>query len=104
VRPPAASKVRRLFDDHGRGPKRLERHDYVRKGELGLQVELNEHVRLAVLRLPPAIEAIALFAAHYVLNRVTIGVAYRIVRLARVAHKTFGGIARRSEHTIPFRL
>ncbi len=70
---PAAAEVGRLLDDHSRGPERLECHDYVREGELGLQIELDVDVLLAVLRLPPAVEAVALLAAHDVLDHVAVG-------------------------------
>lgn len=101
---PRTAKVGRLFDDHRRGSKRLKGHYDVRERELGLEVELYEHVLLAVLRLPPAIETITLLATNNILNSVTVGVSHWVVGLARVAHETLGGVARRAQHTIAFGL
>ena len=103
---PRLAEVGRLLDEHGGRSKRLERHDDVREGELGLQVELNEHVLLAVLRLPPAREAVAVLAAHDVLDHVAVSVhlVVHTVRVARVAHQALGGLASRAQHTVALRL
>ena len=102
VRFPRLSVVRRLLDDHGGRPERLERHYDVSEHELSLQIKLDVDALLAILRLPPSIEAIALFAANYVLNDVAV-VHVEIV-FARVANKTFGGIFGRAEHAVAFGL
>ena len=74
----------------------------MREGKLGLEVELYVDTLFAVLRLPPAVEAVAVLAAHNVLDHVAVGdVAARVVGLARVAVVAYFGVARRAQHTVP---
>jgi hypothetical protein len=72
----------------------------VGESELGFQIELNINVLLAVFRLPPSVESIALFSAHDVLNGMTVFVSDRVIRFARVAHETFCGVACLTQHAI----
>lgn len=86
---PRNAVVARLFDEHGRGRERLERHVNVRQHELRLEIELNEHVLFAVLRLPP-FGVILKFGLSTHVNDVFDAVTSRtrLVRFARVAHET----------------
>ena len=54
---PGLAPVVRLLNVHGSRTERLERDDQVSHVELGLQVQLDGHVLLAVLRLPPGLVA-----------------------------------------------
>ena len=101
VRLPGASKVRALLDHHSRRTKRLECHYDVCEGELGLQVELYVDTLFAVLRLPPPVKAVAVLAAHNVLDHVTVGyVAARVVSLARVTVVAYFGVACGAQHAV----
>lgn len=50
---PVLPEVVGSFDQHGRRPERFERYYHVGEVELGFQVQLDVHVFLAILRLPP---------------------------------------------------
>lgn len=57
VHMPGLSKVIGSVDVHGSWPESGELNDHVREMELRLQIQLDRHVFLAVLRLPPGLLA-----------------------------------------------
>lgn len=56
---PRFTEIIRSLDQHSGWPERGKHNDQMREMELGLQVELNGHVFLAILRLPPRLFASA---------------------------------------------
>ena len=68
--------------------------------ELGLEVELNVNLLIAVLRLPPAVETVALLAPHDILDQVTVGIGEFVVGLARVTDKALLGVWRCAENAV----
>lgn len=53
VHMPGLAKVIRTLDVHGRWPEGGEHNNHVSEVEFGLEVQLDGHILLPVLRLPP---------------------------------------------------
>lgn len=86
---PGTSKICRSLNQHGCRTERLKSHDKVSEVKLCFKVQLNINIRLAILRLPPALLVVWAEAGDDILDTVTDGVVHRIVWSARITLETF---------------